>query len=49
MALEFLQRYILIHLNDPYDKVRLFSLMTRKLVLLKAGLVRPENLDSLMV
>lgn len=49
IAQDFLDWYVLIHLKDSFEKVRLFTFMVRKLILLKTGLVQPENLDSLMV
>lgn len=39
MALEFIDKYILIHLESPLDKLKLFSFMTRKLMMLKTGLI----------
>lgn len=43
----FLDNYVLIHLRDNWDKVKLFSFMIQKLLKLKNEELEPENLDSL--
>lgn len=43
----FLEKYILIHLDNNIDKINLLSLMTKKLNLLQDEKLTPDNLDSL--
>ena len=45
---EVLRRIVLVHLTDPLDKFRMLALMSRKLYLLVAGQIAPDNPDSPM-
>lgn len=44
---EFLEKYVIIHLNNNYQKVELLSFMSKKLKLLNDDKLNPDNLDSL--
>lgn len=47
VAKQFLDSYILIHLQNNFDKINLLQFMTKKLALLATKKILPENLDSL--
>lgn len=45
---KFLQRYVLIHLEDNWEKIKLFVFMIKKLWKLQNEEIQPDNLDSMM-